>query len=259
VSEINPMRFNDTFLYIWNKDYKIMHLFYAPDINEDFYLLSEEESKHCSRVLRLKAGDKIYLTNGKGTLYSAVLEKIEIKSILIKIIEVMHEYQKLSYHLHIGIAPTKNSERFEWFLEKATEIGINEITPLIVEHSERTIIKNERLERVIISAMKQSLKTYKPKLNPILPLNSFLEANFSDSQKYIAHCHGKYRQLLKNVYLSGKDVVILIGPEGDFSMDEIEEAIKKGFQPISMGESRLRSETAGIVACYTINLLNQHE
>jgi 16S rRNA (uracil1498-N3)-methyltransferase len=234
-----------------------MQLFYTPDIKADNYCLNEEETYHCTRVLRLKAGDTINLTDGKGNLVAAILQNTDKKGAMLKISEIIPEFGKRNYRLHIAIAPTKNIDRFEWFLEKATEIGIDEITPLTCEHSERTAIKPDRLEKIIIAAMKQSLKAYKPILNPIENINKFLDKNFNDFQTFIAICEGDNRQLLKKVYNPFKNALVLIGPEGDFSTNEVNRTAKTGFIPVSLGESRLRTETAGLVACHTINLLNE--
>ena len=233
-----------------------MNLFYTSEINNDFHTLNEEESKHCKKVLRLKNGDRIYLTNGVGGLFEAEIIDDLSKKIELKIVETKHEFGKRDFKLHIAIAPTKNINRFEWFLEKATEIGIDEITPILSNHSERKIIKEERLNKVITSAMKQSLKAYHPILNPFSSFNEFINKEF-DSQKFIAHCEDVEKDNLKNIYSNGSDVLILIGPEGDFSIDEIEKAKNANFIPISLGESRLRTETAGIVACHTVNLINE--
>jgi 16S rRNA (uracil1498-N3)-methyltransferase len=234
-----------------------MQLFFAPDLKDEFYNLNEEETFHCTRVLRLKERDYIHLTDGKGNLFEAYLENTDKKGALLKIVNSISEYGKRNYHLHIAIAPTKNIDRFEWFLEKATEIGIDEISPIICEHSERTVIKPERLEKIIVAAMKQSIKTYKPKLNPQEYITNFLNHNFNNFQTFIATCEGDSRQMLKQVYENSKNVLILIGPEGDFSADEIQKSINAGFEPVSLGESRLRTETAGLVACHTINLINE--
>jgi 16S rRNA (uracil1498-N3)-methyltransferase len=234
-----------------------MQLFYAPDINEDVYYLSEEETFHCTRVLRLKAGNSIHLTDGMGKLFTAVIENTDRKGAMLKIVQATSDFGKKNFRLHIAIAPTKNIDRFEWFLEKATEIGIDEITPLICENSERVIIKPERLEKIIISAMKQSLKTFKPSIHPIVRINQFIEQNIDGLQNYIATCDGDNRQLLKNICQPEKKTMVLVGPEGDFSSDEVHLALKAGFVPVSLGTSRLRTETAGIVACHTINLINE--
>jgi len=233
-----------------------MYLFYSPIVNEGPNFLGEEESRHCTRVLRLEEGDTIHLTNGLGDLYQCVIQYADPKKCLVKVISVQREYQKRNIHLHIGIAPTKNMDRLEWFLEKATEIGIDEITPLFCVHSERARINSDRLQKILIAAMKQSLKAYIPRLNGPIDYRNFLKKEFP-GQKFIAYCETGGEEELHKVYRKGTDVLILIGPEGDFSPVEIEEGKNMGFIPISLGKSRLRTETAGIVACNTINLLNQ--
>lgn len=233
-----------------------MHLFYTPDLKGELYYLDETESKHCIRVLRLNTNDQIQLIDGSGGFYTAKITDPNPKKCQIEIVESKNDFGKKNHYLHIAIAPTKNMDRFEWFLEKATEIGIDEITPILCEHSERKVLKTDRLEKVIISAIKQSIKAYKPKLNEITNFKDFICQNI-ESEKFIAHCEENEKILLKNAYNKHKNVTILIGPEGDFSPIEIELAKKNNFQEISLGESRLRTETAGIVACHTINLLNE--
>jgi len=233
-----------------------MQLFYTPDINSDTYKLDKEESTHCVRVLRLKEGSQIHLTDGKGNLYKAQLLSADPKECIAEIIETIPDFGKKNFYLHIAIAPTKNIERFEWFLEKATEIGIDEITPVFSEHSERNIIKPERLQKIITSAVKQSLKAYHPILNEAITYNQFLNLSF-DCKKYIAHCEDDEKVTLQSAYKKAENALILIGPEGDFSIAEIKKAIENNYLPVSLGNSRLRTETAGIVACHTINLLNE--
>jgi len=232
-----------------------MKLFYTPDINSNIYTLNEIESRHCIKVLRLKINDKIYLTDGKGNLFTTQIIDDNQKKCTVKIIETQKNYNKRNYYLHIAIAPTKNIERFEWFLEKATEIGIDEITPLLTENSERKTIKPERLNKKITSAVKQSLKAYHPKLNELTKFNDFLKTN-TNPQKYIAHCYSDKLPHLKKIYKKNQKTTILIGPEGDFSLNEIKLASEHGFTEITLGKSRLRTETAGIVACNLINFLN---
>jgi len=233
-----------------------MHLFYTPDLKDSFYTLDETESKHCIKVLRLNINDIIYLIDGNGGFYKAQIVDPNPKKCQVKIVESKREFGKRNYYLHIAIAPTKNMDRIEWFIEKATEIGVDEITPVLCEHSERKVVKTERLEKIVISAMKQSLKAYKPKINEMIHINDFIDGNF-EGVKYIAHCEENEKILLKNAYKRGNNAMILIGPEGDFSNDEIQKAKQSGYTEISLGESRLRTETAGIVACHTINLLNE--
>jgi len=235
-----------------------MNLFYSTNIDSEIVNLSEEEAKHCTKVLRLKNGDKIHLTDGKGNLYESEIIEIGLKKCSVKIVNTIKEYGKRNYKIHIAIAPTKNIKRIEWFLEKATEIGIDEITPLICEHSERREIKTERLNKVISSAVKQSLKAYHPKLNVPAKFSDFIDKKFK-SQNFIAYCENDNQDLLKDIYKRNSDTLILIGPEGDFSDKEIQLAKDFGYTPISFGKSRLRTETAGIVACHTINLLNEEK
>ena len=232
-----------------------MNIFYAPDILCE-QVLSEEESAHAVRVLRLQAGDKIEVVDGAGGFYKAVIVNPHPKRCSFEIIEKTGEYGKRDFKLHIAIAPTKNIERYEWFIEKAVEIGIDEITPLLCRFSERKIIKPERLEKIIVSAAKQSLKAYFPKLNPMVSFDDFIKSQ-NASQKFIAHCYEEEKILLQNIYRKTSDVIVLIGPEGDFSVEEVQKAIKLHFKPVSLGSSRLRTETAGVVACHTIMMMNE--
>ena len=233
-----------------------MDIFFKENLQDTINSLNEEESKHCSRVLRLLEGDIIHLIDGKGTFCMAVIRKSTSRECVYEITNRIIDYGKRDFELSIAIAPTKNIERFEWFLEKATEIGIDQITPLICRYSERKEIKPERLEKVIVSAMKQSQKAFLPKLNPITKFTDFLNNPF-DGGKFIAHCIKGEKMQLKDLISKGENSLICIGPEGDFSPEEVEKAKEKGFIPVSLGDSRLRTETAGIVACHTINLINQ--
>ena len=233
-----------------------MHLFYTPDIKGNQYTLDETESKHCVRVLRLNNGDKIQLVDGKGSFFEAVISHAHPKACQVEITDAKHEVGKRNFRLHIAIGPTKSIDRFEWFLEKSTEIGIDEITPLLCRYSERKNIKPVRLENIITSAMKQSLKAYRPVLNEMTSFKDFISQEF-DGEKYIAHLEPTERKLFSHIIPKGKNVLILIGPEGDFSPEEIQLAFDNGFQPVSLGESRLRTETAGVVACHTVNLINE--
>jgi len=232
-----------------------MHLFYAPIVTPGPNLLDEQESRHCTRVLRLEEGGNIHLTDGRGNLYECVIQHADPKQCIVNVISVQKEYLKRKNYLHIGIAPTKSMDRFEWLLEKATEIGIDEITPVFCAHSERIRIKTERLQKILVAAMKQSLKAYLPRLNEPSDLKHLFNQDFT-GQKFIATCESDEEEELQKVYQTGADALILIGPEGDFSREEIVLAKKQGFIPISLGKSRLRTETAGIVACHTITLLN---
>ena len=231
-----------------------MELFYTATDPEEFFELPGEESKHITRVLRLSNGDELFLTNGKGTLYKAIIENTDSGICKVKIIEQTPGYGKRSYHLHIGIAPTKNTDRFEWFLEKATEIGIDEITPLICRRSERKEVKPERLNKVMISAIKQSIQTYLPVLNPTASFNEILMQTGS-STKFI--CSMDAEKSLKEICHVHENVFLLIGPEGDFHPDEMKAALEAGFRPASLGNRRLRTETAGVFACASIATINQ--
>ena len=233
-----------------------MHIFYTPELSGNSYSLDESESKHCIRVLRLEHGDEIILVDGRGGFFTAQIVDPNPKRCTVKVIKSESNFGLRSFQVHIAIAPTKNIERIEWFLEKATEIGINQITPLLCRFSERKDIKNDRLEKVMVSAMKQSLKAYLPQLNPLTRFNDFISQPF-EGQKFIAHCDVQYRDLLKKMIIPHQNYLILIGPEGDFSAEEINMAIEAGFLPVSLGDSRLRTETAGVVACHTFNLLNE--
>lgn len=233
-----------------------MKLFYTPEIAQDkTFTLSESESKHAIRVLRLKEKDTITLINGKGSFFDATISDANPKKCTVQITTIRTE-NKAKPYLHIAIAPTKNNDRTEWMIEKCTEIGINEITPTLCKHSERKKIKQERFEKTAISAMKQSLKASLPIVNELTNFNTVVNAAFK-GKKYIAHCYKNKQQHFKDIYLKGENCMILIGPEGDFSEQEVELALKNGFVPITFGESRLRTETAGIFACTTFNLLNE--
>lgn len=232
-----------------------MALFYAPDILSTLKL-DEEESNHAIKVLRMKAGDSLQIVDGKGGYYEARISDPNHKRCGVEIVESFSEFEKRPYHLHIAIAPTKNIERLEWFVEKATEIGIDEITPIICEHSERKIVKKDRLDKIAVSAMKQSKKAYLPVVNEPVSMFSFV-SKCKETQKFIAHCMSdSERTDLSSSYKPGSDVVVLIGPEGDFSPAELKESLKYGFEPVLMGQSRLRTETAGVVAVHTVVLLN---
>lgn len=232
-----------------------MALFYVPNL-AFAHVLPEEESQHAVKVLRLQVGDAITVVDGVGGFYKARITNPHPKHCLFEIIETVLEFGKKDYKLHIAIAPTKNIERLEWFIEKATEIGIDEITPFVCRFSERKIIKAERLEKIIISAAKQSVKAYFPTLNPLCTFDELMK-NHQSSQKFIAHCYEEDKKLLQNEIKKSSDVLILIGPEGDFSKEEVQKAISLGFVPVSLGNSRLRTETAGVVACHTVNLKNE--
>ena len=228
-----------------------MQLFYLEN-PKDQIILSAEESKHATKVLRKKEGDILDFTDGKGYFYKAKITVADTRKCRLEIISSEQKEKQHNYHLHIAIAPTKNMDRFEWFLEKATEIGIDEITPIICSRSERKVIKTERCNRILLSAMKQSLKFHVPKLNEAISLNDFIKQDF-EGTKYIAHCEEGNKTELKEKKKE-KRTLILIGPEGDFSATEIEMVLQYQFKAVSLGTSRLRTETAGIIAAHTINI-----
>lgn len=235
-----------------------MQLFYNPEISEtdSQIVFPRDESKHIAKVLRKKEGDILKVTNGRGILFTVEILQADIKSCVAKVLEIEKEAES-GYYLHMAVAPTKMNDRYEWFLEKATEIGVDEITPIICDHSERKVVKLNRFERVLQSAMKQSLHLSFPKLNEPVSFSEFVAAE-TDSEKFIAHCEeDKERRSLKNQLKPGQNITILIGPEGDFSQEEIELALKNNWQPVSLGKSRLRTETAAIVACHTVALTNE--
>jgi 16S rRNA (uracil1498-N3)-methyltransferase len=235
-----------------------MQLFYTPDIDPSHsnYFLSEEESKHCIRVLRLETGSEVQLIDGKGGLYFATIKDAHPKRTILQINSVVTSFNRRNHYLHIAIAPTKNIERIEWFLEKATEIGIDEITPVICQRSERKEVKVDRLNKIITSAIKQSVKAYHPVLNEAMTYNQLLARPF-EGQKFIAHCEKNDKTNLRNDLITHGTYLILIGPEGDFTTNEIDEALKKDFKAITLGESRLRTETAALEACFEVNFLNR--
>ncbi|MBL7817246.1 MAG: 16S rRNA (uracil(1498)-N(3))-methyltransferase [Saprospiraceae bacterium] len=235
-----------------------MQLFFSKNIKNGIAQLDEVEARHAVQVLRRKVGDAMQLTDGEGHLYDGTIIEIGKKNCLVGINSTIEAYNERPFRVHIAIAPTKNIDRFEWFLEKATEIGVDEITPLICKRSEREVIKWDRLNGVLLSAMKQSLKTYLPKLNEAIDFQKFMKRDFSTSQNFIAHCiENTEKQLLSKMYKLGQNCVILIGPEGDFTEGEVAAALQQNFFAVSLGNSRLRTETAGVVACHTINLLNE--
>jgi 16S rRNA (uracil1498-N3)-methyltransferase len=235
-----------------------MQLFYTPDIDPSLsqYFLSEEESKHCIRVLRLETGSEVQLIDGKGGLYTARIQDAHPKRTILQITSVIAAFNKRNHYLHIAIAPTKNIERMEWFLEKATEIGIDEISLIICQRSERKEVKTERLNKIITSAIKQSIKAYHPVLNEPVSFNQLLAKPF-EGQKFIAHCEKRDKTNLRRELIAGGKYLVLIGPEGDFTPNEIDDALQNGFKAITLGESRLRTETAALEACFEVNFLNR--
>ncbi|MFD1768206.1 16S rRNA (uracil(1498)-N(3))-methyltransferase [Sphingobacterium suaedae] len=238
-----------------------MHLFYTPTLEPHHtqFVLNEEESKHAVRVLRLQVTDRVQLVDGRGGWYDAEIIDPHPKRTTLAVQRVEQAFGKPTYYLHMAVAPTKNIDRIEWFLEKATEIGIQEFTPIIAEHSERKEVKTDRLHKVAVSAMKQSLKAYIPKINPAISFRQFLRHNLDDAYtvKTIAHCADGDKQYLSDICRRNDRYLLLIGPEGDFSEAEIAEALSMGFKPVSLGNSRLRTETAALASCLEISLLNR--
>lgn len=235
-----------------------MHLFYTPDIHSDasVHTLPEEESKHCIRVMRMKMADQLMLIDGRGGSYIAEIVDPHPKRTLLSIKSFTQQGQRAEYKIHLAVAPTKNIERYEWFLEKATEIGVDEITPVICEHSERKEIKLERLAKILVAAMKQSKQGFLPKLHSAQKLSDFLEQE-TYFKRFIAHCEDGKKSYLNEGLKQGENALILVGPEGDFSSEEIKSALNLGYKPISLGSTRLRTETAGVVACLETAIINR--
>lgn len=233
-----------------------MQVFYTPDIANDTYTLNEEESKHCSRVLRLNVGDVVHLIDGVGGLYEAELISANKKNVQLRVVNKQSDFGKRNHYLHIAIAPTKNIDRLEWFLEKATEIGIDEITPIICDRSERKIVKEDRLEKVVTAAVKQSLTAYHPKVNQAITFSQFL-AKQAHGNKLIAHCMDGDKSYINQLINPTESCLLLIGPEGDFSPAELEIALQNGYKPVTLGNARLRTETAALAGCFEVNFLNR--
>ena len=235
-----------------------MQLFYAPEITLPRYTLSEEESKHCVRVLRMEPGDELHITDGRGTMHRCKVVDANAKRCVVEVVESEHEYQKMDYELTVAIAPTKIIDRFEWFLEKSTEVGISEIYPIECDHSERRQLKLDREQKVVTSAVKQSLKAYHPVLHPLTSVRDVITMPF-EGAKFIAHCNSELgeREYLGRLLKKGEKTLILIGPEGDFSPEEITFALQNGFKAISLGRERLRTETAAVGATVGTSTINK--
>ncbi|MBC7641956.1 MAG: 16S rRNA (uracil(1498)-N(3))-methyltransferase [Flavobacterium sp.] len=235
-----------------------MQLFYNPTISstDETFFFDKEESKHIIKVLRKKDTDILMVTNGLGLLFVTQIILASDTKCTVKIIEIKHQ-EKPQFQLHLAVAPTKLNDRFEWFLEKATEIGVTEITPIICENSERKFIKTDRFEKIIQTAMKQSNQCFLPKLNEPETFGTFVAKQYN-GQKLIAHCEETNKKSLKEVLKTNESVLVLIGPEGDFSSNEIKKAIENKFIPVTLGQTRLRTETAAIVACHSVVFLNSN-
>lgn len=234
-----------------------MQLFYNPNINEatENFSFDKEESKHIIKVLRKKDTDILHVTNGLGFLFTTEITLASDSKCTVKIISFEKTNPSKS-RLHLAVAPTKMNDRYEWFLEKATEIGIQEITPIICDHSERKVINNERFEKILLAAMKQANELYLPKLNPAITFKEFVNLQ-NDDIKYIAHCEETDKKTLKSVLQPNQNITMLIGPEGDFSQKEITLALSNDYIPVSLGNTRLRTETAAIVACHSVVFVNE--
>lgn len=236
-----------------------MHLFYTPDLSSEqlVHALDAEESRHAAGVLRLRAGERVRLTDGRGAWCEAeILPDSSTREVRVRILSREENHGRRPYRLHVAVAPTKNSDRYEWFLEKATEIGVDRITPILCEHSERKVLRRDRGEKIVLSAVKQSLKAYVPRLDELTPLRDFLADTYIYKHRFVAHCD-EATPLQERVGLFGAmqaaatdpEFCVMIGPEGDFSPAEIAAArATAGFVPVSLGESRLRTETAGVMA-----------
>ncbi|MGI6573081.1 MAG: 16S rRNA (uracil(1498)-N(3))-methyltransferase [Fermentimonas sp.] len=229
-------------------------LFYCPNILESPVLL-EEESYHCVKVLRTQEGEMVTVTDGKGSFYHCELVQAHPKQCIVAIRHRTEAARNRSFSIHIAFAPTKQMDRNEWFLEKGTEVGIDRFTPLLCRYSERKEIKVERLRKIVVSAMKQSMQAYLPEVEAIVPFDAFIKRPFQ-GRKLIAHCHDLPKEELVQTYRKGENALILIGPEGDFSEKEVAQAIEQGFEPVDIGETRLRSETAALVSMHTIHVIN---
>ena len=238
-----------------------MQLFYAPDLVPPEHTLGEEESRHCVRVLRLAAGDPLAVTDGRGNLYRCELTEADARRCRIRVVACEAAFEQLPYRLTMAVAPTKNADRFEWFLEKATEVGISAVLPLATEHSERRSWNAARGEKVVVAAMKQSLKAYKPELHPLTAFREAVALPFA-GRKLIAHCaparSAAGKRHLAAVLQPGEEAVVFLGPEGDFSPAEIDCALAHGFEEITLGNQRLRTETAAVAATVMAAAVNQN-
>lgn len=232
-----------------------MRLFYQPNIDAGDTFLDTDESGHCVKALRLKQGDLIYVADGKGSIYTCRLTRPDPGKSFFEIVERKQEPAK-TYFIHIAIAPTKNLDRLEWFVEKSVELGIDKISPILCRTSERKTLRTDRLQRKAISAMKQSLKSRTPEISEPIPFSDLL-AHHAESEKYIAYLDDLPSPHLINLAKKDGQYLVLIGPEGDFSSEEVTNATRLGFQTVSLGNHRLRTETAGIAACHILNLINE--
>jgi 16S rRNA (uracil1498-N3)-methyltransferase len=232
-----------------------MQVFYAPNCQLGFFPLREEESKHIVRVLRMKQGDPVYVIDGNGKFFEGIIYEPHLKHCILQLNKVTDDFEKRDYRLHMAVSPLKSVDRFEWFIEKAIEIGIDEITPLMCSHTEKKNINKERLNRIVESAMKQSLKAFHPVINDPESFDRFILRDF-ELEKGIAYCGDGTKEYIGKVFHKGSSCLILIGPEGDFTPHEFQSALDQGFKGISLGQSRLRTETAAVAACHAIAFVN---
>jgi 16S rRNA (uracil1498-N3)-methyltransferase len=234
-----------------------MQLFYNPDIDKttESFSFDKEESRHIIKVLRKKDSDILHVTNGEGLLFETEITLASDNKCIVQVLSIK-KTDEPKFRLHLAVAPTKMNDRFEWFLEKATEIGIQEITPIICDRSERKVINLERFEKIILSAMKQSNETYLPKLNEAISFKEFIKQK-NEGLQLIAHCEETDKKSLKDILKPNESVTMLIGPEGDFSEKEIALALENDYQPVTLGNTRLRTETAAIVACHSVVFFNE--
>jgi len=235
-----------------------MQLFYNPDIDEttETFSFDKEESRHIIKVLRKKDSDILHVTNGLGLVFETEITLASDNKCIVEVLSIKKTPEP-KFRLHLAVAPTKMNDRFEWFLEKATEIGIQEITPVFCDRSERKVVNKERFEKIILSAMKQSNETYLPKLNEAISFKEFIKQK-NEGLQLIAHCEETDKKSLKEVLKPNENITVLIGPEGDFSEKEIALAIENNFQPVMLGNTRLRTETAAVVACHSVVFFNEN-
>lgn len=233
-----------------------MRIFYTTDISGSTIILPKDESRHLVQVLRLKQGNRVLVTKGDGKWLTCILVDDNPKKCQLEVESEQAVGTERNYSLHMAVAPTKNMQRFEFFVEKAVEIGVDRITPIITEHTERKVLKRERIERIAIAAIKQSRKAFLPKIDEAIALKDFLKEDFGDTLKMVAHCGAGTKYRVQHFMDQSSQFLIAIGPEGDFSNKEIQQMLNQGFNGLDLGKSRLRTETAAIAACHSVNLLH---
>ena len=233
-----------------------MRIFFTTEISGQYVDLPKDESRHIVQVLRMKEGEYLLVTDGKGSWYTCELKEASSKKCRLKVLEQEEVGTERSYYLHLAVAPTKNIQRFEFFVEKATEIGVDRITPIITDNAERKVVKKDRMERIAVAAIKQSKKAFLPVIDDVIALKDFDQPDENTDIKLLAHCAEGSKSTIAEQIQGKNRILIMIGPEGDFTQREISELIQKGFEPIHLGKSRLRTETAAIAACHSVNLLH---